>query len=658
MVDEDASDTALAAPETPSPDETPSSFGRGPWRRGRRLLVVGVVALLVVWGVLAVRAVTDARRDLTGAERDLRAGRDALADLDLAGADAALAAGDDRLRAAQQRLGSAALWPAYWLPLLGDDLAVARQLVASGREVTAAVQTVTAALQDLPSGLDSLLPRQGRVPLAPWQRLQPPLEAAAERLARARDAVAATPDDGLTGPVERGRARFLDLVGPAASQVDGLAVAAGVLPRLLGEDSPRRYFVAAANPAEARGVGGFMGAFAVLRVDRGILQVGGFRPIQDLEQLPSTQLPAPHPSLVGRYARYGGTGFFQNLNLTPDFPSAAAQIEALYAATEDVDLDGTILVDPFALSALLELSGPVEVAGIGRLDADGIADFVLNEAYEEITDSEERKALLGQVAAAALTRFLQQPTLDDPGRLLDRMASVFGGGHVLVHSRDPVVQEGLERLGVAGVFAVPDGDLVAVVLNDGSAAKLDYYLRRSLEYRVTLGRGGRATGDLTVRLRNDAPRAGVDAYVIGPNVDGLAAGEILTWISVYCARTCAFDTVPEDSARGTEPVRQRELGHPVASLWQTIPAGDSRELTYRWATSEAWTAEDGAWSYELTYRHQTTTEPVLLRIAVRLPPGFAAASVEPDGAVTDDTVLWELTADGDRQFRIVLRRAP
>ena len=41
------------------------------------------------------------------------------------------------------------------------------------------------------------------------------------------------------------------------------------LPSFLGADGPRRYLFGASNPAELRGTGGLIGAYAILTMDRG-----------------------------------------------------------------------------------------------------------------------------------------------------------------------------------------------------------------------------------------------------------------------------------------------------------------------------------------------------------------------------------------------------
>ena len=62
----------------------------------------------------------------------------------------------------------------------------------------------------------------------------------------------------------------LDLrLGPAFERSDDADAIANALPSLLGIEGPRRYLVLFGNPAEARELGGFTGATAVLELDAG-----------------------------------------------------------------------------------------------------------------------------------------------------------------------------------------------------------------------------------------------------------------------------------------------------------------------------------------------------------------------------------------------------
>jgi hypothetical protein len=58
-----------------------------------------------------------------------------------------------------------------------------------------------------------------------------------------------------------------------AIRVDNASLAVQVAPDMLGGSGPRHYFVAFTTPAEARGLGGFMGNWAEITFDNGVITV-------------------------------------------------------------------------------------------------------------------------------------------------------------------------------------------------------------------------------------------------------------------------------------------------------------------------------------------------------------------------------------------------
>src|SRR5690606_21157684 len=132
-----------------------------------------------------------------------------------------------------------------------------------------AAADATAALAQLPGGLAALRPRDGAVPLAQLERLAPVVRAADARVDAAAADVEALPRTWLAEPVAAALQEFETVVaGPAAALDTGAALLA-TMPDFLGGSGPRRYLVAASNPAELRGTGGFLGAYAPLTLHPG-----------------------------------------------------------------------------------------------------------------------------------------------------------------------------------------------------------------------------------------------------------------------------------------------------------------------------------------------------------------------------------------------------
>ena len=628
-----------AAPTAPGP------------RRGRRMAMIALPFVLVVWIVAALALVAVGRANLLSAEEGLRNSRTAVEDLDLTTVSEAVSSAHEDLSTAADSLTNPLLAPALILPIVGDDLRAVRALAARGAEVTGSAVSAFDLLATMPDGLDGLAPDDGRFPVNRYAELAPAVRAVADSADAALNDIEASPASGRFAQVVDARERVLELLQPMAEQAESAAALVTELPRLLGSDGPRTYLFGAATPSELRGTGGFIGSVALLRVEEGELEFGTFEASSALPTLPPTQLPPPVEEDRDRWSRYGGTGTFVNLNRTPDFPSAARAMLSHWKTTRDDDLDGMIVVDPFAFENLIELSGPVDVPDYGvTLDADSVVAFVANEAYGTFDGATERKEVLGEVAAATFGRFLEGD-LDVPATAVVRQfAELIAGGHLTAYSTDPATQEALSRAGVTGELGAGDGgasgDLVAVVLNSGTASKVDYFAQREIDLQVTLLEDGSSRAEMVVAVTNDAPSSGEVKYVIGPNNPTLEAGDNLVDVSVYLAPTARFTEVPPPADGPT--FTETALGHPVHDGWVRIPSGTSTERRYAWRTTDAWiVTDDNELAYDLLVQGQTVIVPTRLSIRIDVPDGLEVASLPEGARIEGSTLRWEDDIRGD-----------
>jgi hypothetical protein len=629
--------------------------------RRRRNVVLALIVVLAIWAVAVVALLLSGRGHLVEAERTLPAARAAVADADFEAATATVREAHDALSSAADAFSNPLLLPLRVVPIVRTDLHAVRTIASSGAAVTSDASELIAVIEAQPDGLNGLAPADGAFPVARFQQLAGPMRATADSASVAVQDIQAAPASGWVAQIDEGRTRILDLLEPLVAQVDSAALLADQLPVFLGADGPRTYLFGASTPAELRGTGGFVGSIALLRIDEGRLEFGSFEASSDLPVLPPDQLPAPVEEDAARWARYGGTGIWVNLNRTADFPSAARAMISHWEATDGVSVDGMMVADPFALQVLLELAGPAEVPGYGvTLDSGSVVSFVTNEAYAEFESADERKAVLGAVSAATLGRFLEGGIDAPAGQLVSTFASIVSGGHLLVYATDPDVQSALVRgraAGELGDTVDPPSDLVNVALNSGTASKVDYYTDRTIELETTLLEGGAARTDLFLRLANDAPTEGVDKYVIGPNNPTLDAGDNLVDISVYLAPGAQFFEVPQQHDGPT--FAETELGHPVHDGWVRIPSGQAAERRYSWRTPDAWAQnEDGELVYDLLVQGQTVIRPAHLTIRVRIPSDLEVVDPPAGAEVDGDVLRWSQEVRGeDVRLRLRLRLA-
>jgi hypothetical protein len=643
MAPEQNSSTA----DTSIPDGPVAASRKGPLRT----LVRFVVILTVVWVITSLFLLGTGRADLVRAEQTLSGSLAAVEDLDVAAAADAVSAASDDLTGATRSLTSPVLGPLLKLPIVGDDLRAVRALASSGAALTDAAKPAVDLLADLPDGVGGLAPDGGRFPVERYQELAPIIGRIADSATAAVDEIEANPASGRFQQIVEARARVLELVGPIAEQADDAALLASELSRFLGSEGPRTYLFGAATPSELRGTGGFVGSVALLHVDLGALEFGTFEPSSEFPVLPPDELPPPVVQDADRWSRYGGTGLFVNLNRTADFPSAAQSMLAHWEATRGMRLDGMVVVDPFAFEALLKLSGPTEIQEYGvTLDAASVVSFVANDAYGAFEDAAERKEVLGEVAAVTFGTFLAGDVEIEPRAVVARFAELVEGGHVVAYTADPSTQSALVRAGVAGGLGAPagrmPGDFVNVVLNSGTASKVDFFAERTVEIETSLLADGSARSSFEVMIRNEAPTAGQVKYVIGPNNPDLEAGDNLVDVSVYLSPQAQFTEVPPPADGPT--FTETALGHPVHDSWIRIPSGESVQRRYAWRTADAWSVTDeNLIAYDLLFQGQTVIRPTELTIRVGIPSGAEVVDPPPGVRVEGGAVIWEGQVRGE-----------
>ncbi len=140
----------------------------------------------------------------------------------------------------------------------------------------------------------------------------------------------------------------------------------------------------------------------MLNVDNGKVSLGAQRAVDDFPELTAPVLP-----LTAEERALYGDNLGENIrdtNLTPDFPRAAALINAMQKRAFGTDIDGVISVDPVVLSAVLRATGPVKV-GDDMFNAHNVVPRLLNQVYKDLPTRAAQDAYFD----AAARRHLRRP---------------------------------------------------------------------------------------------------------------------------------------------------------------------------------------------------------------------------------------------------------
>ena len=623
-----------------SPADPPASRPTRRWPRRLLRFTLAAIAVVAVLAGLAAVALLSAKSDLDHGRAALQTGKRDLTAGDLTAATASFTQAQSSFDGAAQHLSGGLAGIMRHVPVLGRNLEVAEGAAVAGRELAAAGAQLTAAVDTLPEGLGSLAPKDGRLPVEVIASLSGDVAEASRHADAALAALEATPSTMLVGPVADARFEALQQVEDAATTLRAATQLFDAFPAFAGADGERNYLVVAESPAELKGTGGIWGAFAVLTMKDGVVSFSPFRGFLTLPKLAPGSVPAPSQDYARNYRGYGAPADWADLNMTPDFPSAAQAALANYRASGGPKLDGVISADPFALQELFRVTGPAKVPGLDvTLRASNVVDFTANGAYIRFARAGKvRKEILGDVVGAAFGSFIEHGGESMPK--LTALAHATSQGHIKVYTVDPAFEQGLQVAGLDGALHVPVGnDMLSVVVNSRSGSKVDYYVTRTVDYDVQLGGDGQAFATTQIRLRNDAPTTELPGFVIHPGVPGHESGDDVALISTSCPGPC--DLV--SAQRNGQDVGLRvgsELGYPWYQDFFTIPAGQTGTLNVVTSRQGVWDGNSSGGTYALTVLPQTTIKPTKMRITIHAPAGTRIGWTSEPMEVDGGTAVW------------------
>jgi len=554
----------------------------------------------------------------------------------------------DQLGTARERLGGPFVSLGLLVPGLSSNLHASRTLVSVGQELAVAGVDLAGVAEIEVRGAGG-----GDVTLDRVKDLTPALDRAAEVVQASQRRMGKLQVSFLLPPLSSAvRELTARLEGDVRSTVLG-AESARLLPALLGDGAPRRYFLAFQNNAEIRGSGGLIGNWGEIVAEGGNMRLERFGRLEELVDAGEHPRTVTGPAaFFERWKAFDPGQTWQQINVSPDFPTTARLISQVYPQSGGSPIDGVIAVDPPGLAAMLQLSGPVDVPGWPvPISAENVVDVTLHQAYETF-DQVERVEFLGEVARRAAMAFTEAD-LGRPPRVTAALGPAAANGHLLVWMAQPAEQDLIAHLGVDGSVGPVQGDSILVVNQNLAANKVDAYLRRRVRYDVTLDPStspATVQGRVVVTLENGAPASGLSSTVIGPYDERFRPGENRTYLSIYSPLTGGPASI---DGRSVDLDAQADLGRTAQSTTISLPALSTSTVTLDVGGRVA--LSDDGW-YRLDLLRQASLVPDEVDVSIAVPDGWRIAEVQGIDRQGDRRATARMPADRAHTILVRLER--
>ncbi len=289
-------------------------------------------------------------------------------------------------------------------------------------------------------------------------------------------------------------------LGPAASEksdnglsqifknTSELKEAVSLMPNFLGYDKPRTYLVLFLNNAEIRPGGGFIGSYALVKIDKGRLAFFATSGSENLDWAASDDFKVEPPEALKKYL-YLTNWYFRDANWSPDFPESSRAALWFYRFEGGQDgskIDGVIGLTPRVVEELAKITGPVTVAN-KVFNAENIIDELQYQVevgfLKDDTPRAERKELVGDLGRELLKKVADLPPWKWAG-IYSMAQKMFGEKQLMIWSANDAMEAALVKQGWAGEIKKVAGDFLMVVDANLSALKTDPKVDRFIRYEI------------------------------------------------------------------------------------------------------------------------------------------------------------------------------
>lgn len=298
-------------------------------------------------------------------------------------------------------------------------------------------------------------------------------------------------------PVEK-REKFLAVrtnLPVALSLLSGFEKNETLFVELLGGNGPRTYLFLLQNNHELRATGGFIGSYALVDVNDGVIRRffvdGIFNPDGQLKE--NIVPPKPIQKISAGWSLHDSNWF-------PDFPTSAEKAIFFYEKTGGPTVDGVVTLTPTVMQKLLSVIGPITLPQYGlTVDAENFIP-VIQEQVEVKYDKEhnEPKKVLVDLSAALFERVFSLQDRKTSRQLGEALIAGLNEKHMLIYMRHPDTERLIDEVGWSGRVLETGKDYLSVIHSNINGYKTDGVIDERIHHRAKIEKDGSVIDTVTI----------------------------------------------------------------------------------------------------------------------------------------------------------------
>lgn len=383
------------------------------------------------------------------------------------------------------------------------------------------------------------------------------------------------------------------------------------LPEILGKDGEKNYLILFQNEYERRATGGFLTAFAHMKIADGKIEISNSSNIYDLDD--SIRNKPAAPEKIRQYHVNVNQFFIRDSNLSPDWVESIKLFESLYEKSSiKKDYDGIISMDAHVLVDLLRIFGDTEAGGV-TFSANEDPRCDCPQAIYEIFDNvgrpvgyirENRKGILGELMFALFNKAIGFSPSKYWGPMAQEMFVNMDEKHVLLYFKDPETQKAVEKMNYGGRIQEFEGDYLHINNVNFAGAKSNLFVTEEIESTTTF-EGGKAKREVRIVFKNPYPHSDCNL-----ERGGLCLNATLrNWIRFYVPKGAELDKFVGSK---TEVLTYDDLGKTVFEGFMEVNPQGRAEVVITYTLPDSIKKDD----YKLMIQKQGGVSQQKLKVVV------------------------------------------
>ncbi len=262
-----------------------------------------------------------------------------------------------------------------------------------------------------------------------------------------------------------------------------------VMPEIMGQSGEKTYLILLQNDKELRPTGGFITAYAILKVNKGNIKSELSEDIYKLDNTLTKRVAAPDH--IRKYLEVQSLNI-RDSNISPDYLSSVRLFEDLYQySSAKKDYDGIIALDTNFVLKMIKALGPIEVDG-EKYTADEVDECACPQIIYELEQytgqptpfqREDRKGIIGVLMQQLLTKTFEAPKSAWPN-ILEAVVSSLQEKNLLLYFENAKSQTAVEKVNFAGRIYKYEGDFLHINESNLGGAKSNLYIEEKVKQEI------------------------------------------------------------------------------------------------------------------------------------------------------------------------------